>query len=70
MISNQKDIFFVHKIVTNDGIDTVVDDLVEPNDENAKYEKLCEMRVDTSYEREVYFRIFRRYLLSSASLEA
>ena len=74
MISNQKDIFLVHKIVTNDCVDTVVDDLDEPNDENAKNEELREMSVDTSYESEVYnaidFWIFKRYLLSPASLEA
>ena len=43
MISNQKDIFLVHKINTNDC------DLDEPNDENAKIEELREMSVDTSY---------------------
>ena len=53
MISNQKDIFLVHKIVTNDCVDIDVDDLDEPNDENVKIEELHEMSVDTSYKREV-----------------
>ena len=72
MFSKQKDIFSVHKIDTNDGI-TVVDDLVEPNDENAEYEELHEMSVDTSYGREDYnainFRIFHVSNLSSGPLE-
>ena len=74
MISNQKDIFLVHKIVTNSCNDTDVDDLDDPNDENAKIEELHELSVNTSYECEVYnvidFWIFERYLFSSASLEA
>ena len=74
MISNQKDIFLVHKIVTNNCVDTDVDDLDEPNNENAKIEKLCEMSVDTSYKCDVNnaidFRILRCFNLSSVPLEA
>ena len=71
---NQKDIFLVHKIVTNDCDDTVIYDLDDPNDENTKIEELCELSVDTSYEHGVYnsidFWISKCYLLSPASLEA
>ena len=74
MISNQKDIFLVHKIVTNGCDDTDVDDLDDPNDENAKIEEIRELSVDTSYEHEVYnaidFRILRCFNLSSVPLEA
>ena len=73
MISNQKDIFLVHKIVTNGCDDTDVDDLDDPNDENAKIEELRELSVDTSYKRGVYIAIdswiFKCYFLSPASLE-